>query len=149
MHHFEAHELADSWELRAGLLDEDPADASISACLRECAAALRNITTPSPAPAHEPIGYLCRHRANVADAIKAFGPDKDLSYLWSYTHGTAELELMERCAHLEVVRVYGAVQAPAVGDGERLHPYGRCTITGPAEDVAFIFRHLPDAGEQS
>ncbi len=47
MHHFEAHELADSWEMRAGLLDADPADASISACLRECAAALRNIASPA------------------------------------------------------------------------------------------------------
>lgn len=49
MHHFEAHELADSWEMRAGLLDADPADASISACLRECAAALRKIAVPCAA----------------------------------------------------------------------------------------------------
>lgn len=27
---------------------------------------------------------------------------------------------------------------------ERRHPYGRCTITGPEDEVAFIFRHLPD-----
>lgn len=23
-------------------------------------------------------------------------------------------------------------------------PYGRCTICGPAEDVNFVFKHLPD-----
>lgn len=72
MHHFDAHELADSWELRAGLLDEDPADASISACLRECAAALRDIATPSPAEGD---------RAKlVADLMLMVGRYWDLAY---------------------------------------------------------------------
>lgn len=53
MNHLEAHELADYWELRAGLLDADPADASISACLRECAAALRSIAIQAPTPGAE------------------------------------------------------------------------------------------------
>lgn len=37
--------------------------------------------------------------------------------------------------------------AAPVAQAERVHPYGRCSITGPAEDVAFIFRHLPDVGD--
>lgn len=63
MHHFEAHELADSWELRAGLLDADPADASISACLRECAAALRSAAVPDVQPkgTAKPFGWLDVH----------------------------------------------------------------------------------------
>lgn len=36
--------------------------------------------------------------------------------------------------------------APAP-EAERAHPFGRCMITGPGEDVAFIFRHLPDVDD--
>jgi hypothetical protein len=30
---------------------------------------------------------------------------------------------------------------------ERSRPFGRCMITGPDEDVAFIFQHLPDVDD--
>lgn len=66
MHHFTAHELADAWELRAGLTDS-PAwgrAAAVAACLRECAAELRHAAAPQPAqadqaaPAPEPEVWL-------------------------------------------------------------------------------------------
>jgi hypothetical protein len=60
-----------------------------------------------------PIGYLCRHRAHVADATRVFGEGHDTGYLWRYTHGTQELELMEQCEPLEVVRVYSHAGIPA------------------------------------
>ena len=79
MHHFEAHKLSDSWELRAGLLDADPTDASISACLRECAAALRNIATPAPAASAEPQPEPTTWSRYVAGMIACYlkWPDDD------------------------------------------------------------------------
>lgn len=55
MHHFTAHELADAWELRAGLTDASAWDraAAVAACLRECAAELRSAAAPQPAQADE------------------------------------------------------------------------------------------------
>lgn len=80
MHHFEAHELADSWELRAGLLDADPADASISACLRECAAALRAAAVPDVQP---------KHTALTDDQINAAAEEIDTepAFVAGYWHG--------------------------------------------------------------
>jgi hypothetical protein len=53
-------------------------------------------------------GYLVRDRNRVAEAVAAFGPTKDLGYLWSYMHGADDIEATEACAHLEVVRLYSA-----------------------------------------
>ncbi len=67
------------------------------------------------APAPEPLmtGYLVRNKAQVAEAVAAFGPTKDLGYLWSYMHGADDIDATEACAHLEVVRLYSAPAAPA------------------------------------
>ena len=50
MHHFTAHELADAWELRAGLIGAAAwgRAAAVAACLRECAAELRHAAAPQP-----------------------------------------------------------------------------------------------------
>jgi hypothetical protein len=58
-------------------------------------------------------GYVVRNKAQVAEAVAAFGPTKDLGYLWSYMHGADDIEATEACAHLEVVRLYSAPAAPA------------------------------------
>jgi len=58
-----------------------------------------------PAVQRQPIGYLCRHVANVREAEK-YEPGVDTSYLWKYTHGVKDLERFESYDHLEVKRVY-------------------------------------------
>jgi hypothetical protein len=40
-----------------------------------------------------------------------------------------------------------AVEDRRAPPAEITRAYGHCSITGPAEDVAFILRHLPDAGD--
>ena len=74
------------------------------------------------APAIEPIGYLCRHVAEVAQQRKAF-PGDDPDYLWKYTHGTKGLADFEAMDHLEVQRVYATPQVQPVAPAPPTFPY--------------------------
>lgn len=73
---------------------------------------LDSLGTQAPAVAQQLIGYLSRHRADVAEALK-FEPGRDPTYLWKFIWGAEDIEAMERCEHLEIVRVYRNSHVPA------------------------------------
>lgn len=67
--------------------------------------------TSAPAVTQQLIGYLSRHRADVAEALK-FEPGREPVYLWRFIWGAEDIEAMERCEHLEVIRIYRNSDVP-------------------------------------
>lgn len=90
---------------------------------------------------------------NALAAHPVAGEGRPVAFAWVDVEQWAAGEPMEDCFFRveedkpnegDVLTPLYLAAPPAKADGEITRPYGKCSITGPAEDVSFIIRHLPD-----